>query len=40
MHDSATSGADTNLNMASALTHVGGDTLRTGAVFIAAMVAR
>mmetsp|Transcript_19861 Transcript_19861/g.28552 ORF Transcript_19861/g.28552 Transcript_19861/m.28552 type:complete len:308 (+) Transcript_19861:60-983(+) len=29
----------TNLNMASALTHVGGDTLRTGAVFIAAAVA-
>lgn len=28
-----------NLNMASALTHVGGDTLRTAAVFIAAMVA-
>lgn len=27
-----------NLNMASALTHVGGDTLRTTAVFVAAVV--
>ena len=27
-----------NINMASAMTHVGGDTLRTGAVFIAAVV--
>jgi Co/Zn/Cd efflux system component len=34
------SASNTNLNMASALTHVGGDTLRTGAVFVAAMVAR
>jgi Co/Zn/Cd efflux system component len=33
-------GRDTNLNMASALTHVGGDSLRTGAVFVAAIVAR
>lgn len=33
------SASNTNLNMASALTHVGGDTLRTGAVFVAAMVA-
>lgn len=30
---------NTNLNMASALTHVGGDSLRTGAVFVAATVA-
>lgn len=27
-----------NLNMASAFTHVGGDTLRTAAIFIAAVV--
>jgi hypothetical protein len=32
--------SSTNLNMASALTHVGGDSLRTGAVFVAAIVAR
>lgn len=30
---------DVNLNMASALTHVSGDSLRTSSVFIAAMVA-
>ncbi len=33
-------GSHINLNMASALTHVGGDTLRTASVFFAAVVVR
>lgn len=37
---SSNSSSNTNVNMASALTHVGGDSLRTGAVFVAASVAR
>lgn len=36
---SSNSSSNTNVNMASALTHVGGDSLRTGAVFVAASVA-
>jgi Co/Zn/Cd efflux system component len=39
VHDHHTPTTKANLNMMSALTHVGGDTMRTASVFIAAVIA-